>query len=139
MNLFRLAAILASCFAFVAVGATASADEKAVDKDMLVGTWKLVFSGGKTAMEDVVIQITKDGKLKVTMKTPPGLAPGGKRVPAQTHTIHGTYSIEGDKLTITMKQGGKEHEETGTIKTLTDKKLVTVNPKGGEREFEKTK
>jgi uncharacterized protein (TIGR03066 family) len=139
MNGLRLFAIRMACFAFVALAATTSADDKVVDKAKIVGTWKPAASGGKAAMEDVVIQFTKDGKLKVTMKAAPGLAPGGKKVPAQTHTIDGTYLIEGDKLTIALKQGGKEHKETGTIKTLTDKKLVTVNPKGSEREFEKTK
>lgn len=135
MNLLRLSAVMVGCFALVAVAA--AADEKAVDKDKLIGAWKLAKSGGKAATENVVIEYTKDGKLKIVMTAPPGLAKGGKKAAAQTFTVEGTYKVEKDKITVALKQGGREQKGTATVKTLTDKKLVMVDEKGKEDEFEK--
>lgn len=136
MNLLRLAALLVGCFTLVAVTAAAVADDKGVDKDKIVGKWKLVKEEGKPPRENIVIEFTKDGKLKVTDMGRPGLAKGGKKVAAQAHTMEGTFKVEKDKLNIVLKQGGKEEKGSMTIKTLTDKKLVTLE-KGRESEFEK--
>lgn len=131
MNLFRLAAILAVSFAFVALAATASADEKAVDKEKIVGTWLVTKSAGGLP-PSATLEFTKDGKLKISFKAQ---AKGQKT--AQTFNAEGTYKVEGDKLSIVLGQKGKERKETMTIKTLTDQKLVTVDPKGEEVEFKK--
>ncbi len=131
MNLLRLTAFLAACFAFVAVAATASADEKAVDKEKIVGTWLVTKSAGGLP-PNATLEFSKDGKLKITFKVQPK---GAKA--AQTFNAEGTYQVEGDKLSIVLKQGDKEHKETMTIKTLTEKKLVTVDAKGQEDEFKK--
>lgn len=139
MKLLRLTAMLLGCFALVAVTAAAVADDKAVDKDKIVGKWKVVKEDGKRPRENAVIEFTKDGKLKVSVTSGPGLAKGGKKVAAQTHIMEGTYTVEKDKITIALKQEGKEQKATMTIKTLTDKKLVMVEKGNRESEFEKTK
>ena len=125
MNVLRLSAMLLGCFAVVTMTAAAVADEKAVDKAKIVGTWEVTKSAGELPPE-AAIQFTKDGKLKITAK-----------VKDKTLTLAGTYKVEGNKLTIIMKMGDKEHKETMTIKTLTDSKLVTVDAKGKVDEFKK--
>jgi uncharacterized protein (TIGR03066 family) len=124
MNLPRSSVLLVGCLAFVAATA-AGADDKAVEKDKLLGTWQVTKSKGLPP--EATVQFGKDGKLKLSAKDKVG----------KTISVEGTYSLEGDKLTVTTKQGEKESKETMTIKTLTDKKLVTVDPKGNEDEFEK--
>jgi uncharacterized protein (TIGR03066 family) len=136
MNLLRLSAIPAACFVFVGMAVTAIADDKAVDKDKIVGTWQVTKSAGGLP-GDAVLLFTKDGKLKITITVPVKSKENKKT--SQTFTLEGTYQVEGDKLSVVLKQGGKENKETMTIKTLTDKKLVTVDPKGKEDEFEKKK
>jgi uncharacterized protein (TIGR03066 family) len=136
MNPLRLSAILAACFAFLALAATAIADDKAVNKDKIVGTWQVTKSAGGLPGEAVLL-FSKDGKLKITISVP--VKSKDNKKTSQTVTIEGTYRVEGDKLTIALKQGAKESKETMTIKNLTDKKLVTVDSRGKEDEFEKTK
>jgi uncharacterized protein (TIGR03066 family) len=135
MNLLRLSALLVGCFTLIAVTAIAVADDKAVDKDRIVGKWQHERQAGRQTKETIVIQFTKDGKFKVSI-TIQGLLRGGK-TGTQTETLEGTYKIEGDKLAIVQKQGEKESKKSVTIKSLTDKKLVTVDAKGKEDEFEK--
>jgi uncharacterized protein (TIGR03066 family) len=136
MNLLRLSAILAACFAFLALTATANADDKAVNKDKIVGTWQVTKSAGGLP-GDSILQFTKEGKLKITISVP--VKSKDNKKTTQSVTIEGTYKVEGDKLSIALKQGAKESKETMTIKTLTDKKLVTADSRGKEDEFEKTK
>jgi uncharacterized protein (TIGR03066 family) len=136
MNLLRLIGMFVACFAFFALAASAVADEKTVDEDKIVGTWEVTKSAGGLPPQ-ATVQFTKDGKLKISV-TVQGLTKDNKKV-NQTVTIEGTYKVEGDKLSIAMKQGAKENKETMTIKTLTDEKLVTVDPKGKEDEFKKQK
>lgn len=105
------------------------ADDKASGKksnaDKIVGSWKIVKAPEPLpAGITLVATFGKDGKL--TLKA----TPADKR-----DTQRGTYKVDGNKLTIKL-EGQKE--ETETIKTLDDKKLVTVDSQGKESEFEKT-
>jgi len=151
MNVLRLSGIVLGCCVLVALTTSAvlAADEKAVDKDKIVGTWKLIKEGGRPAKEKAVLQFAKDGKVKITSTVEIAkVEAGGKKtktktkVESKTETMEGTYKVEGDKLTVVMvvKFAGKERKETMTltIKTLTDKKLTVVHD-GKEDEFEKTK
>lgn len=135
MKLLRLSAMSVGCFALIALSSAVVAEDKAVDRDKIVGTWQLIKSGGRRPSEKIVFQFTKDGKLKIT-RTYQGLAKTGKKV-TQTHTDEATYRIEGNKLTVAFKVKGKEQKGTGTIQSLTDKKLVTIDEEGREDEFEK--
>ena len=54
--------------------------------------------------------------------------------------LEGTYKVDGDKLTVKLSlPGGKDNEDTDTIKTLTDEKLVLVDKEKKENEFTKKK
>jgi uncharacterized protein (TIGR03066 family) len=67
------------------------------------------------------------------------LTPAGRVFQAETHKVTGTWSLKGDQLTTVLTIGDDEDKHTVTIKELTDKKLVTVEKKGGETvtEFKK--
>lgn len=128
MNAFRLSGLLLTGFVLVAQATSASAAEDKVDnKAKIVGTWKLT-KAGTDLPPDAVLVFSKDGKLKITAK-----------VKDKEFTVNYTYAVKGDNLTVVTKAGGKEVKETMTIKTLTDKKFVTVDDKGKEDEFEKQK
>lgn len=71
------------------------------NKDKIIGTWNM--EGGET------FTFNKDGTYRAVSK--------------RGEYFEGTYSIDGDKLTITYK--GKS--ETGTIKTLTSSRLELSN------------
>ena len=63
-----------------------------------------------------VIEFAKDGKVKVTAKR------GDKE-----STVEGTYTVAGDKLTVTLKHDDKEDKHAITIKKLTEAECVTEN------------
>ena len=51
----------------------------------------------------------------------------------------GTYKVEGDKMTLSRKEGEKEDSETWTIKSLSDDELVTVDKRGKESKMKRRK
>jgi uncharacterized protein (TIGR03066 family) len=101
------------------------ADKDASNKEKLVGTWEAVKGD---LPEGSTVDFTKDGKLKLTAK-----------VQDKTITMEGKYELDGNKLKVTLKQGDKEMKQTLTIKTLTDKILVTLDEEGKTDEFKKKK
>jgi uncharacterized protein (TIGR03066 family) len=127
MNAVRLSGLALGCFVVVALTSLPSAAaDKADNKTKIVGSWNVTKVGSDLPPEAVLV-FSKDGKLKITGK-----------VKDKTFTVEGTYLVDGDKLSVTLKgPDGKEHKETMTIKTLTDKKLVTKDDKGKEDEFAK--
>jgi uncharacterized protein (TIGR03066 family) len=122
MNIVRLSAVVVSCLALVL---SASAEEKTNNKEKIVGTWELVKSEGGVP-PGTTLEFTKDGKLTIKVK-----------VEDKSITVSGTYAIDGDKLKTVVKIDDKETKETMTIKTLTDKSLVTLNEKKETDEFKK--
>src|SRR5262245_21332833 len=92
----------------------ASAQDKKVDAAKLVGKWEVTKS--ETAgLKGAVVEFTKDGKLTVAAEIE-----GTKR------EFTGTYTVDGDKLTVKLKpkEGGEENSDTDTIKSVTDDKIV---------------
>jgi uncharacterized protein (TIGR03066 family) len=49
----------------------------------------------------------------------------------------GTYEVDGDKLTTTLKVGDKEAKQTLTITKLTDSEMSTKDEKGKTDEYKK--
>src|SRR4051812_13093657 len=105
-------AVLVSCCAFAADD---KKDEK-VDAKKLVGKWS---PKEKKEGSSFVIEFTKDGKASFTTTE------GGKEV-----KIEGTYKVDGNKLSTTMKIGDMERTRTRTISKLTDTELVSTDDKG---------
>ena len=112
--------------AVMVVGLTAlHADDKKDDtKAKIVGTWEPT-SGD--APKGSTLVFTKDGKLSINIEA------DGKKL-----SIEGTFEVDGKSLKTSLKgPDGKERKETMTIKSLTDKELVTVDEKGKEDTFKK--
>jgi uncharacterized protein (TIGR03066 family) len=103
-------------------GGTPAATGEKSNKDKIVGTWQPVKEAGAS------IEYAKDGKLKVTMKQE------GKEM-----TMEGTYAVDGDKLTQTLKPPAPAPEQkiTLTIIKLTGTELETKDDKGKVDEFKK--
>jgi len=120
--------LTAAAVAVLAAG-TMRADEK-VDAAKLVGKWEMVKSDEQTAPKGALVEFTKDGKVTLTLDA------GGKKF-----EMGGTYKLAGDKLTVKFKppDGGEEKEDTDTVKSLTDDKLVLVDKQGKTTEMAKKK
>lgn len=101
----------------VSVGARA--DEKADNAKLIVGKWEATKVDEGTLPKGSIVEFTKDGKLKITVK-----------MGDQDLTIDGTYKVEGNKFTITMKMGDDEQTQTITIKKLSKTELNTENKDG---------
>lgn len=123
----RVLAAVAFTVVFVA---GASADDKKIDPAKLVGKWELTKSESGNAPKGAIVEFMKDNKLAITVDV------NGKSV-----TLNGTYKVDGDKLTVTIKppDGGKEDSDTDTIKSLTDDKIVLIDKEKKETELTKKK
>lgn len=114
----------------VSVGAAQDKkDAKKVDGAKLVGKWEVSKAPENTVPKGTVIEFTKDGKLKLTVDF------NGKKI-----EMEGTYKVDGEKLNTKMKDpSGTEHEDSDTIKTLSDEAAVLVAKDGKEVELSKVK
>jgi uncharacterized protein (TIGR03066 family) len=123
----RVLAAVAFAVVFIA---GASADDKKIDPAKLVGKWELTKSESGNAPKGAIIEFKKDNKLSITVDF------NGKSL-----TLDGTYKVDGDKLTVTIKppDGGKEDSDTDTIKSLTDDKIILIDKDKKETELTKKK
>jgi uncharacterized protein (TIGR03066 family) len=113
--------MMAAFVAVVFVLSTTSADDK-IDGKKIVGVWKAGKTSGGVP-EGATVEFTKDNKLILKIGD---------------IELKGTYKVDGDKLSVKLKTpDDKEIEETDTIKTLTDKKLVLVDKEKKEDEFDR--
>ena len=108
-------------------GAQEKKDDKKDDKAAkLVGKWELAKGGdlppGST------LEFAKDGKFGISFKA------DDKEV-----KVEGTYKLDGDKLAFKFKFDGKDHDETATVKKLTDDALHVEDKDGQLTEFKKAK
>jgi uncharacterized protein (TIGR03066 family) len=97
------------------------------NKEKIVGKWKP--TKGENIQDGMVIELTQTGKINLTLDI------GGKSMTIEM----GAYRVDGDKLTVTIKQGDKEDSEVNIIKSLTDTKLVIVDKEKKEMELERLK
>ena len=125
MNALKLAAAVA-VVGLLATGARA--EDKPDYSKMMVGTWTVTKADADTVPPGTVIEFTADGKMKVT----------GKKDDKEM-SFEGTYKVEGDKFTFTMKVGEEEHKDTITIVKLTDTELHVKNKDGKQSELTRKK
>jgi uncharacterized protein (TIGR03066 family) len=95
--------------AMMLVVAAAPADDKTekIDAKKLVGKWEPKEGNDKGK---VVVEFTKDGKFSVTQD---------KKVDG------GTYTVDGNKVTIMVKIMDKEIKHSFTVTKLTDTEMMT--------------
>jgi uncharacterized protein (TIGR03066 family) len=103
------------------VAATAGAQEKKdekIDPDKLIGKWE-VTKGTQGLAPGAVVEFAKEGKLRMTFK-----------IDDVEQTLEGTYKLDKDKLKTEVKVGDEKHEDTDTVKKLTDEELELENADG---------
>lgn len=91
-------------------------DKPKIDPKLVVGKWEGEY------MVKFTVELTADGKVFHTMAGKEG-------------KTEGTYTLKGDKLTMTMGDAKLER----TIKKVTEKELVSVDEKGVEKTFTRAK
>jgi uncharacterized protein (TIGR03066 family) len=109
MNALRLMVAAVAAVA-VALAAGVRAEDKEEKKDnakLLVGSWEVTKSFDKGPPVGATAEFTKDGK--VTLE-------------AKDVQREGTYKVDGDKLTLVMKD--RDGKTILSIKKISDKELV---------------
>lgn len=125
--------LLAACAAavvFVGAGlAQDKKDDKKIDPAKLVGKWEWTKAEDPEAPKGAIVEFTKDNKVTIS-----GEHKGEK------FELAGTYKVSGDKLTVKMSlPNGKDEEDTDTIISVSDDKLVLVDKDKKTNEFTKKK
>jgi uncharacterized protein (TIGR03066 family) len=115
---------------FTAFGLTlvAHAEDKVDVKKLLVGKWEAVKADEGTLPVGAIVEMTKDGKLKVEAKK------DGKEA---SHS--GTYTVDGDTFTIKLDLNGKEYTQKISVKKITDSEMSTANEMGKAVSFKRVK
>lgn len=102
------------------IGGGMRAEEKKTDyAKLLVGKWEATKVDEGTLPKGSIVEFTKDGKLKVIAKEN-----------GQDMTIDGTYKVEENKFTITVKIGEEEHSNAIIITKINDKEMATKDKDG---------
>ena len=116
MNALRLLAVGAvACL----LSAGARAEDKIDYAKMLVGKWEVTKADEGRAPKGSTIEFTKDGKVKAIVK-----------IEDKEETISGTYKVDGDTLTLTVKMGDEEQSQTITITKISKTEMTTKNKDG---------
>jgi len=118
--------VLALGFGAVSVRAEQNKDSNSTK---ILGKW-LTAKGP----EKVTLEFMKDGKIRVTIEKEV-TKKGAAKSEIVKETIEGSYKLDGNKVTLTAKVEGEEVKRTMTIKTLTDKTLVTEDERGMKEEY----
>ena len=116
MNALKLLAVGVVVCLF---GPVVRAEEKVDYAKMMVGKWEVSKGEEGTVAEGTLIEFTKDGKVNVVMKQ------DGKE-----EKMAGTYKVDGNKFTATLKVGEDEHTQTITITKISETEMSTENKDG---------
>jgi uncharacterized protein (TIGR03066 family) len=111
-----------------AMSAGARAEEKIDYAKMLVGKWEVTKADADTVPVGTIVEFTKDGKFKV----------GGKKDDVEMN-LEGTYTVEKDTFSFTLKVGDEEKKDTITITKISDTEMHTKNKDGKIVELTKKK
>jgi uncharacterized protein (TIGR03066 family) len=121
----KLCGVLAVLSAFT--GGMAADDKKAdpIDAKKLVGKWEAKGLGDG---ESLVLEFKNDGKMALT-------AAKGE----EQERGDGTYTLDGNKLTVNLTLKGEKDTNVVTISKLTDAELLWTTKSGKERVFVRVK
>ena len=119
MKTLRLMMVATAVCAALASGLWA--EEKKIDAKLLAGKWEVTKADVNTLTVGTVVDFGKDNKYSAT-----GTGPDGK----SSFTATGTYAVDGDTITLTMKKGDMERRRVLTIKSLSDDKMVVTGDQG---------
>jgi len=100
-------------------------DEADVAK-FLIGKWEVTKAPEGTVPEGSIIEFTRDGKVKASAKKGESL-----------EITEGTYKIEKDTVTVTMKKDGEEKSHKATITKINEKEMTCKHEDGKIVELKK--
>jgi uncharacterized protein (TIGR03066 family) len=128
MRILGVTLLMAAGLALViGLGGTAVAGGKTDNAKKIIGTWKIIKSD-EPIPPGATVTFAKGGKLSLHIDIK------GKEI-----NLKGTYKVEGDKLTVTMKMGDEEKSETNTIQKLDATTLIIVDEKAKKVELKRQK
>lgn len=113
MNVLRLMTVGTVVLLF---GVGARAEDKPDYAKLIVGKWEATKTDPGTLPEGTVVEFTKDGKLKMSVKKD-----------GQELNVEGTYKVEGNSFTMTMKLGDQEKSQKITITKISDTAVSTTD------------
>jgi len=130
--------ILGAALVLALACGTTLAGQGKVDGSKLAGKWEPVPEKANDKDKDkdkdkkekaptgpaMVIEFTPDGKMPAMGAVIMTVSSGGNDL-----RVEGKYQLMADKLTVKMKVGDKDVNETLTVKKLTDTELVTEDSK----------
>jgi len=117
--------------AAVAIGLLSSlsrADDKVDYAKLIVGKWEVSKSDPGTVPTGSRVEFTKDGKMTVSAK-----------MEDKDLKIEGTYKVEKNTFTMSLKIGEEEKMQTITIVKITEKEMSTKDKDGKVVELKKVK
>jgi len=106
-------------------GSARAADEADVAK-FLIGKWEVTKADEGTVPEGSIIEFTRDGKVKASIKKGESL-----------EVTEGTYKVEKDTVTVTMKKDGEEQSKKVTISKINEKEMTCKHDDGKVVELKK--
>jgi len=106
-------------------GCARAADEADVAK-FLIGKWEVTKADEGTVPEGSIIEFTRDGKVKASIKKGESL-----------EVTEGTYKVEKDTVTVTMKKDGEEQSKKVTISKINEKEMTCKHDDGKVVELKK--
>jgi len=112
----------------VLLGTAARAQDKVDYAKLIVGNWEVSKADENTVPVGSVVEFTKDGKMTVTAKE------GGTEM-----KLEGTYKVDKDTFTFTLKAGDQDFSQTITITKLSEKEMATKDKDGKTVELTKKK
>ena len=110
----------------VVLNTSARAVEDTDHAKLLIGKWEVTKAEEGTVPEGSIIEFTRDGKVKASIKK-------GEDLEMQ----EGAYKVEKDTLTVTMKKDGEEQSKKITISKISEKEMTCKHEDGKVVELKK--
>jgi uncharacterized protein (TIGR03066 family) len=110
----------------VLLNTSARAVDEADIAKFLIGKWEVTKAAEGTVPEGSIIEFTRDGKVKASTKKGESL-----------EITEGTYKIEKDTVTVTMKKDGEEKSHKATISKINEKEMTCKHEDGKIVELKK--
>jgi uncharacterized protein (TIGR03066 family) len=110
----------------VVLNTSARSADEADHAKLLIGKWEVTKADEGTVPEGSIIEFTRDGKVKAITKK------------GESQEIsEGSYKIEKDTLTVTMKKDGEEKSHKVTISKINEKEMTVKHEDGKIVELKK--
>jgi len=124
----KAVAFLVAAAAVNLLGSAGRADDKVDYTKLIVGKWEVTKASPGTVPPGAIVEFTKDGKLNVTHKE------DDKELKTE-----GTYKVEKNKFTMSMKIGDEVEKKTITIVKISEKEMSTKDEDDNGVELKKVR